>query len=460
MTAIDSTSLKAALSGRIHEPGDARYVEACTLFNAAIARRPRLVVRCGSVEHVEAAVAYARVGGLPLAVRGGGHSAAGWSLCDDGVVIDVRDLDRIDVDVVARTVTVGGGALTGAVDQALCEHGLATVTGRVSTTGIAGFTLGGGSGVLERRFGFAVDNLLAAQIVTASGAVLRADHDTHADLFWALRGGGGNFGVVTELTFRTHPVGPIVTGGLLVWPGAARAAVTRHVRDYMAEAPEHVGGYVGFLYGPDDPSIPSELRNEPIVVAYMCHSGPPELAESELAPLRSFGPPAVDSIDLVRYSDYQRAMDDPPGYRNYMTSEHLASLDDAVIDEIVALAHDLPRGPGWIVLFPWGGAVTRPPHDTPIGNRTAAWVVHPGAFWEDPGKDGAVAAWVRRVRAGLAPHATGAVWLNWIGDEGEARVRAAFGDGAHARLRAIKAAYDPDNLFRSNHNVVPGDAPA
>ncbi len=191
------------------------------------------------------------------------------------------------------------------------------------------------------------------------------------------------------------------------------------------------------------------------MVAYVCHSGSLEAADDELAPLRSFGPPAADYVEQQRYADYQCAMDDPPGYRNYMTSDHLASLDDNVVDAIVERSRDLPRGPGWVVLFPWGGAVTRPPHDTPIRNREAEWVVHPGAFWEDPALDRDVAEWIQRMRTTLKPYTTGGVWLNWIGDEGDARVHAAFGDAAHARLRSIKAAYDPENLFRSNHNVQP-----
>jgi FAD/FMN-containing dehydrogenase len=446
--------LRELIQGAVFEPGDVGYVDACTLFNAVIERRPAMVVRPTSAADVAEAIRFARRHDLPLAVRSGGHSAAGWSLCDGGVVLDMRSIDTINVDPEARTAKVGGGCMTGAVDRACQAHGLATVTGRVSTTGIAGFTLGGGSGMLERRFGFAVDNLLAVDMVTADGALITADHETHSDLFWALRGGGGNFGVVTSLTFQLHPIEPVVTGGLLLHHADRGVELLHHLRSVMETAPEHLGVFMFYLYAPDDPAIPEDLRNKLAAGLMISHSGPPGSAEKELAALRAFGPPAADFVEETTWADLQCSIDDPPGYRNYMTSDHLIDLTDDAVNVIDRYAHKLPRGPGWVVVFCWGGAVNRPPSPTPL-NRDARWVVHPGAFWEDPTEDDTVRAWVRSFRSELRPHTTGSVWLNWVGDEGDARVRSAFGDDAYRTLQAVKEAYDPQNVFRSNHNIAP-----
>ena len=457
MIATGLPELRKLIRGAVFEPGDAGYVDACTLFNAAIERRPAVVVRPVTVADVAEAIRFSRRHDLPLAVRSGGHSAAGWSLCDGGVVLDMRSIDTIDIDPDALTATVGGGCTTGAVDRACQAHGLATVTGRVSTTGIAGFTLGGGSGMLERRFGFAVDNLLGVELVTADGELIIADHATHSDLFWALRGGGGNFGIVTSFTFRLHPIEPVVTGGLILHPADRGVELLRHLRTVMETAPEHLGVFMFYLYAPDDPAIPEALRNQLAAGLMISHSGPAGSAEKDLAALRGFGPPAADFVAETTWADLQCSIDDPPGYRNYMTSDHLVDLTDEAVDVIDRYAHTLPTGPGWVVVFCWGGAVTRPPSPTPL-NRDAKWVVHPGAFWEDPAEDDNVRAWIREFRGELRPHTTGAVWLNWVGDEGDARVRSAFGDDAYRRLQAVKEAYDPQNVFRSNHNIEPATA--
>ncbi len=453
---IDSAAhqLRELIQGEIFKPGDDGYTDACMLFIAAIERAPAMVARPVSAADVAGLIRFARQRDLRLSVRSGGHSAAGWSLCDEGIVLDMRSIDAIEVDPDARTARVGGGCSTGAVDRACQQHGLATVTGRVSTTGIAGFTLGGGSGMLERRFGFAVDNLLAVELVTADGELITADHETHSDLFWALRGGGGNFGVVMSLTFRLHPIEPVVTGGLILHHADRGVELLHHLRSVMETAPEHLGVFMFYLYAPDDPSIPEDLRGKLAAGLMISHSGPPGSAETDLAALREFGPPAVDFVEETTWADLQCSIDDPPGYRNYMTSDHLTDLTDDAITVIDRYAHRLPNGPGWVVVFCWGGAVTRPPFPTPL-NRDAHWVVHPGAFWEDPGQDQNVREWVRDFRGELRPHTTGAVWLNWVGDEGDARVRSAFGDDAYQRLQAIKQAYDPENVFRSNHNIAP-----
>lgn len=455
MISSPTSALRSQLSCDVYEPGDDGFEDCCRLFNTAIDRRPAMVVRCASVEDVVATLGFVRSHNLPLAIRGGGHSAAGWSLCDGGVVIDMRSFDTVEVDPVSGTARVGGGCLTGKLDRAAQEHRLAAVTGRVSTTGVAGFTMGGGSGMLERRFGFAVDNLLAAELVTAAGEVLVADVHNHSELFWALRGGGGNFGVVTSLTFRLHPIEPVVTGGLMLWPADHGPALLRHLREVMETAPDHLAAWAAYLYGPDDESLPEHLRDQLLVAVNVAHSGPLESAETDLAGLRSFTPAHADFVGETTWADLQCAIDDPPGYRNYMTSDHLTDLTDDAIEVIHSHALSLPRGPGWIVLFNWGGAVSRPQADTPIANREARWVVHPGVFWEDAGQDEAVRGWVRSLRDDLRPHTTGGVWLNWLGDEGDSRIRAAFGDENYRRLRAVKQVYDPENLFRANHNLPP-----
>ena len=453
MTTIDVLSTR--LDGTLHLPGDPQYAESRTLFNAAIDRRPAMIIRCASVADVAAAICHARDHDLPLAVRAGGHSVSGASLCDGGIVLDMRRMDAVTVDPLARVATVGGGCLSGTFDRATQAHELATTNGRVSTTGVAGFTLGGGSGWLERQHGFACDNLLSADVVTADGQLLKADADTHSDLFWALRGGGGNFGVVTSMTFRLHPVGPIVTSGLLLYPGDRGVDVVRHVRDFMAAAPDHVAAGILYLYGFEDDAVPRELQGRIMVAVWTWHLGRLGAAHDELHELRAFGPPAADLIEQAPYADLQCAMDDQPGFRNYFTAEHVTDLTDAAIDTIHEHAMRLPEGPGWTFMVPWGGAVPLAGADSLIHHRAASWIVHPGAFWADPGRDDEAAAWARGFRQALEPFASGGVWLNFIGDEGDARVRAAFGQHNYERLKAIKSKYDPANVFRSNHNVPP-----
>lgn len=452
---MNSTSLiTPRLQGVTYVPGEPEYEDTCTLFNAAIERRPAYVVRCRDAGDVAEAITLARGAGLPLAVRGGGHSVSGASLCDNGLILDVRALDTIEIDPVGRTATVGGGTLTGAVDQALQRHDLATTLGRVTTTGVAGFTLGGGSGWIERRFGFSTDNLLSADIVTAAGELVTADDETHSDLFWALRGGGGNYGVVTSMTFQAYPLG-LATAGLVLYPAEQGIEVLRGVRDFMTGAPDHIAVAFLYLYGPDDPSIPESLRGEPMAASWTWHFGAPEQAESELREVRALGRPLADFVEQGPYADINGSMDDQPGFRNYFSADHLGELSDAAIDSIHDHALQLPEGPGWTLLVPWGGAVARPERPGPLANRDTAWVIHPGAFWSDPARDAEASGWVKSFREKLRPFSTGGVWLNFIGDEGELRIRSAFGDENYRRLQAVKAAYDPDNVFRSNHNVPP-----
>jgi FAD/FMN-containing dehydrogenase len=453
-TSVDE--LRFRLRGELFAPGSAGYDDACTLFNAMIEKRPAYVARCLAPQDVIAALAFARDAGLPIAVRGGGHSVVGASLVQDGLVLDVRGMDDVSVDPERRIATVGGGATWSQVDRATQAHGLATTGGRVSSTGVVGLTLGGGSGWLERKHGLACDNLVAVTLVTADGDVVRASDDENPELMWALRGGGGNFGVVCSVDLALHPVGPEVLAGAVVHPYDRAADALRFFRDLMADAPDELSLACAFVTVPAAPGFPVQLHGEPGVLIAGLWCG--EIAEGErvLAGLRAFGPPAADLFGAVPYADFQCGFDDPPGYRNYWTSEHLAELPDAAIDAIVEHGRTLPKGASQLAMFCWGGAVARVPADaTPLSGRDARWVIHPLLLWESADEDAAALAHGRAYRDLLAPWATGAAYGNFIGSEGQARIRAGYRPGDYERLAEIKAIWDPRNVFCANQNIVP-----
>lgn len=450
--AAPPNTLTQRLAEVTHGAGDDEYADSCRLFNCAVDKHPAYVVRCRDTKDVVDAIAWSRESRLELAVRGGGHSVSGASLCDGGIVLDVRAINAVDVDPGRLTVTVGGGATTGRVDTALQVHGLATTLGRVSTTGVAGFTLGGGSGWAERKFGFSTDNLLAATLVTADGEIVTTDEESEPDLFWALRGGGGNFGVVTSMTFRVYPQG-LATSGLVLYPASEGATVLRGVRDFMLDAPDHTSIAFAYLYGPEDLSVPESLRGELMAASWVWHLGDPAKAEEELSGVRSLGNPLADWVEQGPYAARNGSMDDPPGYRNYFSSDHIGELTDEAIEAIHEHAQSLPEGPGWTFLIPWGGAVSRPARPGPLANRDAAWVIHPGAFWENPAHDRNAEAWVRGYKEQLRPFTTGGVWLNFTGDEGNDRIKAAYGAENFKRLQTTKQHYDPGNMFHANHNL-------
>jgi FAD/FMN-containing dehydrogenase len=444
----------------LHKPGSPAYEDACRLFNAMIERRPRYVARCTNPAEVALAIGFARELGLEIAVRGGGHSVAGLSLCDGGLVIDVRPMASVEIDVVRRTARVGGGATWAQLDRATQAHGLATTGGRVSTTGVAGLTLGGGSGWLERKHGLACDNLVGAELVTADGEVVRASAGENPDLLWALRGGGGNFGVVTELELQLHPVGPEVLAGLTLYSPEHAAGVMRLWRDLMRGAPEDLSLAYMALTAPDEPGIPAELVGKPAVAVAGMWAGDPADGEEVLRELRAYGPPALDAFEVMPYAEFQCSLDDPPGYRNYWTAEYVHDLPDAAIEALVARSAEKPEGPSQLFMVALGGAVpAADPASSPLVGRDAPFIVHPLSLWEDPADDERAIAWARGFREDMRPYATGASYLNFIGDEGSARVRAAFGEANHARLARVKAQWDPENVFRSNANVPPAEAP-
>jgi FAD/FMN-containing dehydrogenase len=453
-TALDEFRFR--LAGAVHEPGDPEYAEACTLFNGMIERHPALVARCAAPDDVIAALAYARQHGLEIAVRAGGHSVAGLSLVDDGLVIDVRGMSDIAVDPERRVARVGAGVTWADLDRATQSHGLATTGGRVSTTGVAGLTLGGGSGWLERKHGLACDNLLAVELVTADGELVRASEDDHPDLFWAHRGGGGNFGVVTSFEFRLHTLESEVLAGLALYPAERGRELLALYRDVMRDAPEELSLAFVYLTAPAEPDIPEHLHGRLVVAIAGMFAGPVEEGEEALRDVRAFGPPDVDFFAPMPYPDFQCMIDDPPGYRNYWTAEHLADLPDEAIEAIARRSEELPPGPAQLFIVGWGGAVARVSEGaSPLAGRDARFVVHPFALWEDSADDERMIGWARAFRDDLREFATGAVYLNFIGDEGSARVRAGYGEHSYERLAKVKADWDPENLFRASGNLVP-----
>jgi FAD/FMN-containing dehydrogenase len=447
--------LRFRLGGCLYEPGEPEYEDACTLFNTMIERRPRYVARCAAPDDVVAALAFARERGLEIAVRGGGHSVAGDSLVEDGLVLDMRGMRDVEVDTERRIARVGAGATWAEVDRATQADGLATTGGRVSTTGVAGLTLGGGSGWLERKHGLAADNLVAVELVTADGELVRASEEENFELLWAHRGGGGNFGVVTALEFRLHPVGPQVLAGLVLHPAERGRELLRLFRDTMRDAPEELSLAFDYLTAPDEPEVPEHLRGKAAVAVIGMYAGPVEEGEEALREIRAFGPPAADFFEPTAYADFQCSLDDPPGYRNYWTAEHLADLPDEAIEAIAARSERIPASPSQLFIVAWGGAVERTGADrSPLGGRDARFIVHPLFLWEDPADDEWMIALARGYRDDLRPYATGAAYLNFIGDEGERRVRAGFGD-SYERLARVKAEWDPRNVFHRNQNVRP-----
>jgi FAD/FMN-containing dehydrogenase len=451
----DLDELRFRLRGGVFLPGDDAYDDACTLFNSMVTTCPRLVARCVAPDDVAAALGHARRHGLAVAVRGGGHSVTGASLCDDGLVLDVRGLDEIAVDPVRRIARVGGGCTWAQVDRATQAHGLATTGGRVSSTGVAGLTMGGGSGWLERKHGLACDNLLAAELVTADGELVRASAEENAELLWALRGGGGSFGVVTALELRLHPIEPQILGGLVLHDAAHARAVLAHFRDVMDDAPDGLSLACIFLTAPDEPEIPEGLRGRPAVAIAGMFAGTVAEGEAAIAAVRGFGPPAADFFEPTTYADFQCSIDDPPGYRNWWTAENLDDLSDAAIDAICRRAAALPAGPAQVFIAAWGGAVRRAdPSASPLAGRDARYVVHPLLLWEDPADDAAMIALGRAIREDVRPYATGETYGNFLGDEGAARVRSGYRPGAFERLRRIKGVWDPRDVFRGNRHLT------
>jgi FAD/FMN-containing dehydrogenase len=446
--------LRKSFMGKIILPDDPTYDKARTIFNGMINKHPGLIAQCATVDDVVRAVQFGRDLEMEIAIRGGGHSVSGKSLTDGGLVIDLRLMNKVSVDPDARTVTAGGGAAMSDLDRATEPYGLATTGGRVSTTGVGGYTLGGGDGWFARKMGLACDNLLSVQIVTADGHVVRADNEKNPELFWALHGGGGNFGVATSLTFRLHKMHR-VTVALLIWRPEAGPKVLRAYRDYMENAPDEVGGGCLYLTGPPEKFIPEHLVDRLAYANLLAYAGPEAEARKKMAPMFELGHEG-ELIDEMPYADFQCMLDDPPGYRNYWSAEYIDAFPDEAVEVYCARANDMiVPSPSQQVLIPQGGMVARGPSDYPIPWRRAPWCAHPFGLWEDPADDERAKQWVRDLRADLKPWISGAVYLNFIGDEGNDRLVAGFGKKNYEKLAKVKAKYDPENIFHLNHNVKP-----
>jgi FAD/FMN-containing dehydrogenase len=451
---MDTSELRARFDGEILEREDAAYEDARSIFNSMISKRPTLIAQCESAEDVAAALAFARDTELEVSIRSGGHSVTGASLTEGGLVIDMRRMNSVDVDPAARTATVQGGATWSDFDRATQPHALMATGGRVSTTGVSGLTLGGGSGWLERKFGLACDNLESVTLVTADGRTVIASESENPELFWALHGGGGNFGVATELVFRLHPL-PAVTFALLLWPAEAGPEVARTFRGLIdGGAPEELGGGVAYITGPPEDFVPAQLQGALVSGVVVVYAGGAEEASEAIAPILALEPAGLLPTEMP-YAEIQCAIDDPPGYRNYWSAEHLTTLPDEAIESFCRRAADMVvPSPSQHILFPWGGAVASRAGTWPLPHRVASWVAHPLGLWEDPADDDQGIAWARGTCADLRPFSTGTVYLNFE-SASEDRIAQGFGAENLDRLAAVKAEFDPDNVFHLHHNIKP-----
>ena len=460
-TAFDE--LGGSFRGELLLPTSPGYQTARRVWNGAIDRRPACIARCSGVADVVTAVRSARDHDLEIAVRGGGHGVAGAAVCDGGVVIDLSAMRAVSVDSAGRTAWVQGGALWGDVDHETQAHGLATTGGIVSHTGVGGLTLGGGLGFLMRKHGLAVDNLLEAEVVTADGTVLRASADEHPDLFWALRGGGGNFGVVTSFRFALHRLGPTVLAGLVFWAADDTTDVLRFYRDFVSEIPDELGTVVKLCCIPALPVVPDDLHWRPAIAVACCYAGAVEDGERALRPLRGFGTPLVDLLSPTPYVAFQSGLDStvPHGWHYYWKATNLVGLTDGAIAVIADHAHAASSPRSYAAMFHFGGAVARVPHDaTAYAARDVSHniIIH-GASLADESRELAAAetAWAQRFLRALQPHSADGVYVNFLdSDDDSSRVREAYGERTYGRLAEIKTVYDPDNVFRLNKNIQPG----
>ena len=450
-------SLQDQVRGEVVQPDAPGYDDARKVYNGMHDRRPRAVVQCADAADVIATVQTAHDAGLDLAVRGGGHSVPGFGTVDDGLVIDLSGMRNVQVDPAAGVARAGGGALWGDFDHATNAFGLSTTGGVISTTGVGGLTLGGGIGYLARKYGLSCDNLIAADVVTADGRLLRASEDENADLFWALRGGGGNFGVATSLEFRLHPVGNIV-GGPIFFELDAAADVMAFYRQYIAEAPEELGAFFMFQIAPPLPFIPEERHGDTLCGVVTCWSGPESDAAAVLKPLRDAGPVVAEHVGSMPYPALNSAFDAllPPGLQHYWKADFVKELTDDAIPLHVEHGSQVPVVNSTVHLYPIDGAVQQvQPDETAFAYRDVSFACVIAGMWPDPADNEANTKWVRDYWSAIHPYSgTDGGYVNFMGDDDQNRVEANYG-GNYERLSKIKAKYDPDNLFHLNQNIQP-----
>lgn len=450
-------TLKHRPDGTVILPGDPAYDEARSIWNGMIDRRPAVILRCRTDENVIYGITYARERQLALAIRGGGHNIAGHAVCDGGVMLDLSAMKEVHIDAEARRAYVQPGATLRDLDAAAQAHGLAVPTGINSTTGIAGLALGGGFGWLTRKYGCTSDNLVSARIITANGIRLHASATSHPDLFWALRGGGGNFGVVTQFEFTLHPVGPEILGGLVVFPQSEAGKVLRKYREFAATAPDDLSVWTVLRKAPPLPFLPPEAHGRDILALAICYLGPEETGRKLIVPLEEFGTVLGRHVGIQPFTAWQQTFDPllTPGARNYWKSNNFAELKDGLFDVIVDFAGKLPSPQCEIFIAQLGGQAARVPADaTAFGNRDANFVMNVHGRWESPGEDEAGIAWAREVYRATLPFATGGAYSNFLTAEETDRVRLAFGAN-YKRLAHVKKTYDPQNFFRLNQNIPP-----
>ncbi|ACD18830.1 FAD-binding oxidoreductase [Paraburkholderia phytofirmans] len=454
-SAVDE--LKTAMRGQVLLPGDAAFDEARSIWNAMIDRHPAIILRCAGVADIRQGVAFARDNGLPLAIRGGGHNIGGSALCNDGVVLDLSQMKSVQIDPTARRAYVEPGATLHDFDHEAQAFGLATPLGINSTTGVAGLTLGGGFGWLSRRYGMTVDNLVSADVVTAEGELVHASADSHEDLFWAIRGGGGNFGVVTRFEFALHPVGPLVYGGLVVLPiEQARDALLKY-RAANATMPKELSVWAVLRLAPPLPFLPPEVHGKPVIVFAMCYTGAVESGPSTVEFVRAFGTPLGEHLGPMPYVMWQQAFDPllTPGARNYWKSHNLVDIPDGLIDALLRSIDNLPS-PQCEIFFGQIGKQTQsvPVEATAYSSRNTVYAMNVHGRWDDASDDARCVGWARAFFDAAAPFALGSVYVNFMTEEEGGRVADAYGPN-YERLVAVKNRYDPRNLFRHNQNIRP-----
>jgi FAD/FMN-containing dehydrogenase len=450
-------ALRARVRGAVLTSGEDGYDAARRVWNATIDRRPDVIVRCAGAADVRAAVDFARSAGTVLAVRGGGHNIAGSAVCDGGVMIDLTPMKSVRVDPVARIARVEPGVTLGEFDREAQAFGLVTPTGINSTTGIAGLTLGGGFGWISRKFGLTIDNLMSVDVVTADGELVRASEKDHPELFWGLRGGGGNFGVVTSFEFRLQPLGPEVMSGLIVYPLSQARDLVRRYRDIVAAAPDELTCWFVMRAAPPLPFLPKEVHGTGIIAFAACYAGPMDAAERAMKPLRAMGTPIADVVGPHPFAGWQTALDPllTPGARNYWKSHSFTALDDGLIDVLVAYTNKLPSPETELAFAQLGGAINRVPADaTAYPHRNIAFLINLHTRWRDPAADATCIAWARSLFDACTPFASGGTYVNFIPEDDKDGVKRAYLGNAR-RLAAIEAKYDPHNLFRVNQNIRP-----
>ena len=451
-------ALKANLRGRLLQPGDPDYGEARKVYNAMIDKKPRLIARCADVADVIHCVNFAREHHLLVAIRGGGHNGAGLGTCDDGLVIDLSPIKYTRVDPTARTVTVGGGCTWGDVDHATHAFGMATPSGIISTTGVGGLTLGGGIGHLTRKCGLSIDNLISADVVLADGSFVMANAQENPDLFWALRGGGGNFGVVTSFTFRLHPIDTLYAGPMLYELSEA-ADVLKWYRQLLPSAPDNLNGFFAFLTVPPAPPFPEHLHMKKMCGVVWAYTGPLDKAEETFKPIRAFKKPAVDLVGPMPHPALQSMFDTlyPPGLQWYWRADFVNEISDEAVAQHVRFGAALPTMHCTMHLYPIDGAASRVGKtDTAWNYRRAKWTQVMVGVDPDPANNEKIISWSKSYYNALHPYSAGAAYVNFLmNDEGQERVKKTYGDN-YERLVAIKTKYDPENFFRVNQNIQPG----